>query len=133
MRSKYAPQVYANNCDGSNQIDVRKLEDYLATRVMGFTRPLTVKQFMNGASNPTYLLTDGHAAQYVLRKKPPGTLLSASAHNVEREFRVMEALGGSTDVPVPRLYLLCRDSDILGTPFYVSEDLCCSPNEVLLI
>jgi aminoglycoside phosphotransferase (APT) family kinase protein len=55
----------------------------------------------------------------VLRKKPPGLLLP-SAHAVDREFRVMQALG-ATDVPVPRMYGLCRDESILGTIFYVMD------------
>ncbi|CAL5438483.1 unnamed protein product [Camellia sinensis] len=39
--------------------------------------------------------------RYVLRKKPPGKLLE-SAHAVEREFQVIEALGVHTQVPVPK-------------------------------
>jgi aminoglycoside phosphotransferase (APT) family kinase protein len=56
----------------------------------------------------------------VLRKKPPGSLLSSTAHAVEREFRVLDALGKNTNVPVPKVYLLCEDNSILGTPFYVN-------------
>ena len=57
--------------------------------------------------------------RYVLRKKPPGELLSITAHAVEREFRILDALGKHTDVPVPKVYLLCEDNEIIGTPFYV--------------
>lgn len=60
--------------------------------------------------------------QYVLRKKPPGKLLSKTAHQVEREHRIIHALG-ATDVPVPRTYCLCEDASVLGTPFYVMEFL----------
>ena len=56
-------------------------------------------------------------AKYVLRKKPPGRVL-ASAHAVEREFRVMAALR-NTGVPVPAALCLCEDVSVLGTPFYV--------------
>ena len=59
---------------------------------------------------------------YVLRKKPPGKLLSRAAHQVEREFRVIRALE-RTDVPVPQTYCLCEDVDVLGTPFYIMEFL----------
>lgn len=55
----------------------------------------------------------------MLRKKPAGSLLSATAHAVEREYRVLNALGTSSDVPVPKVYVLCEDSKIIGTPFYV--------------
>jgi aminoglycoside phosphotransferase (APT) family kinase protein len=52
-----------------------------------------------------------------MRKKPPGKLV-ATAHAIEREFRVLKALE-SSPVPVPRVYDLCEDSSLLGTPFYV--------------
>jgi aminoglycoside phosphotransferase (APT) family kinase protein len=55
--------------------------------------------------------------RFVLRKKPAGKLLP-SAHAVEREYRIMNALRGS-GVPVPRTYCLCEDSAIIGTPFFV--------------
>ncbi len=53
----------------------------------------------------------------MLRKKPPGKLLP-SAHAVEREYRVQRALAGSA-VPVAPMRLLCEDSAVIGTPFYV--------------
>jgi aminoglycoside phosphotransferase (APT) family kinase protein len=55
----------------------------------------------------------------VLRRKPPGKLLP-SAHAVEREYRVMGALG-PTGVPVPRVFALCADESVAGTAFYVME------------
>jgi aminoglycoside phosphotransferase (APT) family kinase protein len=66
------------------------------------------------------LLTAG-ATRYVLRKKPPGALLR-SAHQVDREYRIMKALA-DTDVPVPRMYALCEDDSVIGTAFYVMEFL----------
>ena len=57
------------------------------------------------------------SGKYVLRRKPPGTLLK-SAHAVDREYRVMTALAG-TDVPVPRTYALCEDESVNGAPFYI--------------
>jgi aminoglycoside phosphotransferase (APT) family kinase protein len=58
----------------------------------------------------------------VLRKKPPGKLLSKTAHKVEREFRIIHALQ-DTDVPVPKAYCLCNDALIIGTPFYIMSFL----------
>ena len=55
--------------------------------------------------------------RYVLRKKPPGKLLP-SAHAIEREYKIMTALRGSS-VPVPHTYCLCEDPRIIGTPFFV--------------
>ena len=81
---------------------------------------LTVKALTGGQSNPTYLLSSG-TQRYVLRKKPPGPLLP-SAHAVDREFRVMQALQHS-DVPVPKLFAYSEELDVVGTPFYIMEYL----------
>lgn len=58
----------------------------------------------------------------MLRKKPPGKLLSKTAHQVEREYRIIHALE-KTDVPVPKTYILCEDEAVVGTPFYIMEFL----------
>ncbi|KAK0262616.1 hypothetical protein LTS09_003329 [Friedmanniomyces endolithicus] len=75
-----------------------------------------------GQSNPTYQITDSTRKRYVLRKKPPGKLLSKTAHQVDREYRVIHALE-KTDVAVPRAYCLCEDEGIVGTAFYIMEFL----------
>lgn len=96
------------------------LESWMREHVQAFTPGLTVDQFRGGQSNPTYRLTDGAGRRYVLRRKPPGKLLK-SAHAVDREYRVMTALGTQTDVPVPRTHGLCTDDDVIGTWFYVMD------------
>ncbi|RYP07383.1 hypothetical protein DL764_002518 [Monosporascus ibericus] len=104
-------------------IDVKALERYISEHVPEIEVPLDVKQFGFGQSNPTYQLTSSATGRrYVLRKKPPGKLLSKAAHKVEREHRVIAALhAGRTGVPVPRPYCLCEDPAVLGTPFYIME------------
>lgn len=79
-------------------------------------------QFGYGQSNPTYQLTAADGRKFVLRKKPPGKLLSKTAHQVEREYRVIHALE-RTDVPAPTAYSFCEDASVLGTPFYIMEYL----------
>ena len=79
-------------------------------------------QFGFGQSNPTYQLTASNGIKYVLRKKPPGKLVSKTAHQVEREYKIIHALE-NTDVPVPKAYCLCEDSEVIGTPFYIMEFL----------
>nr|WP_319016813.1 phosphotransferase [Diaphorobacter aerolatus] len=74
-----------------------------------------------GQSNPTFRIDAGKNRHYVLRKKPPGTLI-ASAHAIDREFRVMQALA-NTGVPVPRMLDYCEDASLIGTPFFVMEFL----------
>ncbi|KAH9905741.1 protein kinase-like domain-containing protein [Xylariomycetidae sp. FL2044] len=104
-------------------IDVRALEHYLTCNVPSIKVPLEIQQFGFGQSNPTYQLTSKrNGRRYVLRKKPPGKLLSKSAHKVEREYRIITALG-PTVVPVPQTYCLCEDSSVIGTPFYIMEFL----------
>ena len=102
----------------NHRFDVERLEAYLERNLAGYSRGARVQQFEGGQSNPTFLLTTAEQA-YVLRKKPPGDLLP-SAHQIEREFRLYRALT-DTQVPVPRMYLLCEDDSIIGTPFYVME------------
>lgn len=99
-------------------ISLPSLEKYLSGTVPSIQLPLSVQQFGYGQSNPTYLLSSASGAQYVLRKKPPGQLLSKTAHQVEREYRVLSALAGS-DVPAPKVYCLCEDTTVLGSAFYV--------------
>ncbi len=101
-----------------HQFDVASLHAYMVKHVEGFSGELSVAQFKGGQSNPTYKLSAG-GKDYVLRRKPPGTLL-ASAHAVDREYRVMTALA-STDVPVARTYCLCEDDSVIGTPFYIMD------------
>lgn len=101
-----------------HEFDQQRLTAYLSEHVDGFAGPLQVKQFEGGQSNPTFQLITPDRT-YVLRKQPPGELLP-SAHQVDREYRVMHALY-DTDVPVPKMYCLCEDTDIIGTKFYVME------------
>ncbi len=58
----------------------------------------------------------------MLRKKPPGKLFSKTAHQVEREYRILHALQ-KTDIPVPKTHCLCEDDAVIGTPFYIMEYL----------
>lgn len=107
-----------NISDLRDSIDIQKLEAYLDHAAPIIAAPIKLQQFLHGQSNPTLLITDSKGKQYVLRKKPPGELLSQTAHAIEREYRVMKSLE-TTDIPVPRMHCLCNDPSILGTPFYV--------------
>ncbi|MBU6297358.1 MAG: phosphotransferase family protein [Alphaproteobacteria bacterium] len=113
-------QRYSGTKDVADTLsfDVARLEAYLAGHIDGFTRPLEVRQFKGGQSNPTYQLITPNR-KYVLRRKPPGKLLP-SAHAVDREFRIISALH-PTGFPVARPYLLCEDDGVIGTMFYVME------------
>jgi aminoglycoside phosphotransferase (APT) family kinase protein len=102
----------------NHRFDEARLEHYLREHMADFRGPLTVRQFVGGQSNPTFML-ETPDARFVMRKKPPGTLLP-SAHQVEREYRIIKALA-ATDVPVPRVHLLCEDAGVIGTAFFVMD------------
>ncbi len=104
----------------SHAFDVQALQDHLHAHLPGFAGPLQVEQFKGGQSNPTYKLITPQRS-YVMRSKPgPATKLLPSAHAIEREFRVMSALRGS-EVPVPRMHLLCEDESVIGRSFFIME------------
>ena len=103
---------------GTAHIETERLGPYLADRIEGFGRFVRAEKFAGGQSNPTFLVT-ATGGRYVLRRKPPGTLLK-SAHAVDREFRVMAALA-KTGVPVPRVLHLCEDEAVIGSMFYVMD------------
>ena len=100
----------------AHQFDVEALARYLESHIQGFEGPMTAEKFAGGQSNPTFLLK-AQSGHYVLRRQPPGELLK-SAHAVDREFRVLTALTG-TSVPVARPYHLCEDRAVIGSMFYV--------------
>lgn len=102
----------------AHRFDEAALAAYLNDHVAGFDGAMTVTQFEGGQSNPTFRIEAG-GRHYVLRKQPPGELLP-SAHQVDREYRVMKALQ-DTAVPVPRMYALCEDPAVIGTKFYIME------------
>ncbi|PHP66450.1 phosphotransferase family protein [Zhengella mangrovi] len=105
-----------------NAIDAAVLGPWLQSNVEGFRGLESVTKFAAGQSNPTYRV-EAASGTYVLRAKPPGELLK-SAHQVDREYRVMAALA-KTDVPVPRVFALSGDGDEspIGRMFYVMEFL----------
>ena len=100
--------------------DVAALDAWLDSRLDGFGRGLRVRQYEGGQSNPTFLVESG-VRRVVLRKKPPGPLLP-TAHQVEREYRILRSLSDSP-VPVPEVLALGEDPSVIGTAFYVMSHL----------
>lgn len=99
-------------------LDTGRLGEWMAAHVEDYAGPLTLEQFNGGQSNPTYKLITPDK-NYVLRRKPPGQLV-AGAHAVDREYRVISALGGA-GFPVARTYGFCADDDVIGSSFYVMD------------
>lgn len=111
---------------GDFQIETAKIETdenekltvYLEKHVEGFLGPMTMEKFTGGQSNPTFKV-NAKSGVYVLRRQPPGKLLK-SAHAVDREYKVIDALKNS-DVPVAKVFHLCEDPEVIGTMFYLME------------
>jgi aminoglycoside phosphotransferase (APT) family kinase protein len=102
----------------SHKFDEAALKAWMTANVAGYAGPLEVRQFKGGQSNPTYQLITPNK-KYVLRRKPPGKLLP-SAHAVDREYKVITALG-TTGFPVAQTYGLCVDDGVIGTWFYIMD------------
>jgi aminoglycoside phosphotransferase (APT) family kinase protein len=101
-----------------HRFDEAALLRWLEANLSGFRGPAELLQFDAGQSNPTFLLRAA-SGDYVLRKQPPGKLV-ASAHSLDREYRVLSALIDSA-VPIPTPLAFCSDPAHIGTQFYVME------------
>ncbi len=104
------------------KVDLGALADYMRKHVEGFSGDgeIQIEQFKGGQSNPTFMLTAG-GQRYVLRTKPaPAAKLLKSAHAIEREYRVMDALS-KAGFPAARQYALCEDESVIGRAFYIME------------
>ncbi|GAC29046.1 phosphotransferase [Brumicola pallidula] len=100
----------------AEKFDLVLLNEYLERHVEGFNALKYLEKFAGGQSNPTYLI-EADSGKYVLRKKPHGELLK-SAHAVDREYKVISALG-DYGFEVPKAFHLSGDDSPLGTMFYV--------------
>ena len=116
------PDLDGSDLDGNREIDgldLQRLRSYFADHVPGATgAPLSASLISGGKSNLTYAVSDG-TSTWVVRRPPLGHVLP-TAHDMAREFKVINALG-PTPVPVPIAYAFCDDLDVNGAPFYVME------------
>ena len=99
-------------------LDAGRLRAWLGSHLDVLGTDWALSKFAGGQSNPTYRLTDG-TRDFVLRRKPFGNILP-SAHAVEREYRLIDALH-PLGLPVAKPHALCEDADVIGAPFYVME------------
>jgi aminoglycoside phosphotransferase (APT) family kinase protein len=102
-----------------HDLDDDKLGHYLQQEIPNIKLPVISTKIGYGQSNPTYFVDDVNKTRYILRKKPSGTIISPVAHQVDREYKVLKALGTVKGFPVPEVYCLCMDTNIIGTAFYV--------------
>lgn len=114
-----------------HDLDDEKLGQYLQHHISGLKLPVISTKIGYGQSNPTYFVDDAGNTRYILRKKPSGTIISPVAHQVDREYKVLNALGTVDGFPVPKVYCLCLDTEIIGTAFYVSSHFITMWNVIL--
>lgn len=105
---------------GAQTLDTAAVGAWIEAHVPGHGGPVEAEKFAHGQSNPTFRITTPQG-RLVLRRKPPGKLLK-SAHAVDREYRVQHALAGS-DVPVARMLAYCDDPGVIGSEFYLMEEV----------
>ena len=98
-------------------VDEGALASYLESE-LGPVETFAVERHAEGHSNETLFLEWGDR-EYVLRRPPAGET-AETAHDVLREYRVVNALQ-ETDVPVPRTVLACEETDVIGAEFYLMD------------
>ena len=98
-------------------LHVDRVSAWLVANVDGATAPFAFELITGGRSNLTFKVVDASGRAMVLRRPPTGAVL-ATAHDMEREHRIISAVG-RTDVPVPRTLAVCRDTAVNDAPFYV--------------
>ena len=99
-------------------IDVEPVSAWLSNNIAGAQGPFDFDLIAGGRSNLTFRVTDANGAVYVLRRPPMGHVL-ATAHDMAREFRIIDAVGRRSNVPVAPALGLCTDTEVNGAPFYV--------------
>ena len=103
---------------GAPEFDPARVDAFLRAAIPGLAGAMRLERISGGQSNPTFFVSYDNR-QLVLRKQPPGEILP-SAHAVDREARIQQALA-ATAVPVPPILLFHAERDVVGTPFYVME------------
>lgn len=109
----------ASTHDSPAGINHQRVSEWIATHIRGVSAPFTFDTIAGGHSNLTFCVTDAHGRRMVLRR-PPLSHGLASAHDMQREHRIITALRGSA-VPVAPVLGMCDDPDVNGAPFYVME------------
>jgi aminoglycoside phosphotransferase (APT) family kinase protein len=106
------------NAGGLPGIDEDRVGAWFVANVDGATAPLHYELVAAGGSNLTYRVEDADGGVWALRRPPVAAVL-ATAHDMGREWRILEALSRDGSVPVPAAIARCEDLDVTGAPFYV--------------
>jgi len=101
-------------------LDINAVSAFVKSHYPNAFGALDIKQFPGGASNLTYQLNFDNVS-LILRTSPKGTK-AKGAHDMAREFRIMERLKPSYHY-VPEMIALCSDESVIGREFYVMEKI----------
>ena len=104
---------------GIRGIAVGPVTDWLRDNLVGLPAPYTFELVAAGGSNLTYIVTAANGERFVLRR-PPIRARIATAHDMQREFRIMKALGDH-DFPVPDVLVYCDEQEVIDANFYCME------------
>jgi aminoglycoside phosphotransferase (APT) family kinase protein len=109
----------------SEQLDWSALTNYVREKLTTIlaprfdaAAPMTVEQFPGGHSNLTYLLRFGDQ-EFVMRRPPLGPV-PPRAHDMAREFRILEAVHPVYPL-APQPLVLCENASVIGSIFYLME------------
>lgn len=100
------------------ELDPVRIDPYLKAHIAGLSGTPVISQFPGGASNLTYLVTYPEQ-EFVLRRPPFGSK-AKSAHDMGREFRIINQLNDGFPY-CPKAYVHCTDESLIGGEFYVME------------
>lgn len=99
-------------------LDTRVVSGWLRDHVDGVEPPVEFTLIAAGGSNLTFRAVDERGQAWALRR-PPAAAVLATAHDVVREYRILDALSRDGTVPVPAAIALCEDVEVTGAPFLV--------------
>ena len=100
------------------ELDAGVIDAYLKSQIPGLTGEPQIRQFPGGASNLTYLLE--YPGQQLVLRRPPFGHKAKSAHDMGREYRIINQLGSRFPY-CPKAYVHCTDASVIGSEFYVMQ------------
>lgn len=100
------------------ELDAALIDPYLKANLPDLAGSPQISQFPGGASNLTYLVQ--YPGQEFVLRRPPFGQKARSAHDMGREYRILNQLKDAFPY-CPKAWLHCTDESVIGAEFYVME------------
>ncbi len=103
------------------ELDAALIDPYLKASIASLNGVMElprISQFPGGASNLTYLVQ--YPDQEFVLRRPPFGQKARSAHDMGREFRIINQLKDAFPY-CPTAFVHCTDESLIGAEFYVME------------